>query len=230
MPKSPLANEVCTMHTYGMAMGKRLAATAEALRSADVSTSEGFAAAVERGMTDLGLVDGDLSKRIGISRTTVQRWRNGSSVPHQLMRPQVIGVLIRMCEQDATLVRNRGVLYTRLPGLEALPPDTDEILSGVDDGIAHPELPKPKLIRSKKHLQKIQDSRRATLGCNTRISKSALQAVRDSMAENGSTPTFRAIGIGDDLIRRALKTGSATRRVADAIESFAQKRGKHGQG
>jgi transcriptional regulator with XRE-family HTH domain len=62
------------------------------------SDDTAFANAVDRAMSVLGMLDAEVAEQIGVSRTTVNRWRNGTVVPHPVVRPHVLRVLADRCE------------------------------------------------------------------------------------------------------------------------------------
>lgn len=58
----------------------------ESLKSADLKSDEDFKTLLNKGMALLRLLDSDISKEFGVSRPTVNRWRNGANAPHPAMR------------------------------------------------------------------------------------------------------------------------------------------------
>ena len=58
----------------------------ESLKSADPRNYEQFKNLLNKGMDLLRLLDSDISKEFGVSRPTVNRWRNGANAPHPAMR------------------------------------------------------------------------------------------------------------------------------------------------
>ena len=67
----------------------------EELRGGDTRNQE-FTRLVGRTFEVLGEVDRVISEALGISRTTVLRWRVGSSIPHPLMREPVYRTLSKL--------------------------------------------------------------------------------------------------------------------------------------
>ena len=65
----------------------------ESLKSADPRSDEEFKELLNKGMALLRLLDSDISKEFGVSRPTVNRWRNGANVPHPAMQKPLFGYL-----------------------------------------------------------------------------------------------------------------------------------------
>lgn len=82
-----------------MATGKELSRLAYDLRSSDGRDAAHFAELVHRTYDAIGAVDRVISERIGISRTTVLRWRTGASIPHRLMRTSVLEKLAELVDK-----------------------------------------------------------------------------------------------------------------------------------
>ena len=68
---------------------------------------DGFGWLVDRAMDLLCLLDEDVSRQLGVSRTTVSRWRSRVVVPHPLMRPAVFRVLSAMCDDFHQVSKER---------------------------------------------------------------------------------------------------------------------------
>ncbi len=65
----------------------------ERLKSADPKNDEQFKELLSKGMALLRLLDSDISREFGVSRPTVNRWRNGANAPHPAMRRPLFGYL-----------------------------------------------------------------------------------------------------------------------------------------
>lgn len=82
-----------------MTTGKELSRLAYELRSSDGSDATQFAELVQRTYAAIGAVDRAISERLGVSRTTVLRWRNGSAIPHPFMRTSVLEQLAKLIDK-----------------------------------------------------------------------------------------------------------------------------------
>lgn len=67
----------------------------ESLKSADPKNDEQFKTLLNKGMSLLRLIDADISKEFGVSRPTVNRWRNGANAPHPAMRKPLFNYLMK---------------------------------------------------------------------------------------------------------------------------------------
>jgi hypothetical protein len=65
------------------------------LKSANLKSDEQFKTLLNRGMELLRLIDADISKEFGVSRPTVNRWRNGANAPHPAMRKPLFNYLAK---------------------------------------------------------------------------------------------------------------------------------------
>ena len=67
-----------------------------ALSSADLlGDRDRFRAVVNRGMSLLNLDDADVADKLPVSRSAVNRWKHGNSVPLPMMRKPVYKFLLR---------------------------------------------------------------------------------------------------------------------------------------
>jgi transcriptional regulator with XRE-family HTH domain len=54
-----------------------------------------FVDVVRTSMDLLSITDTDLAERFGVSRPSVNRWRNGMNAPHPAMRPRIYKELLK---------------------------------------------------------------------------------------------------------------------------------------
>ena len=65
------------------------------LDAVDVKDGLAFYDLFGRGMNLLSFLDSEISKEFGVSRPTINRWRNGRNAPHPMMRQPVYDFLIK---------------------------------------------------------------------------------------------------------------------------------------
>ena len=94
----------------------------ENLKSADPKNDEQFKVLLIKGMDLLRLLDSDISREFGVSRPTVNRWRNGANAPHPAMRKPLFRYLEKRTssliasEQRTRPQRSRRKTAQRLNG------------------------------------------------------------------------------------------------------------------
>ena len=71
-----------------------------ALNDPDKNDNALFARLVSEGMTLLNITDKDVAREFGISRPTVDRWKDGSASPHPYIRPLVFKWLKEKAKKD----------------------------------------------------------------------------------------------------------------------------------
>jgi transcriptional regulator with XRE-family HTH domain len=74
---------------------KELKKYVESLKSADLRSDDQFKDLLNKGMNLLRLLDSDISREFGVSRPTVNRWRNGANAPHPAMRKPLFEYLAK---------------------------------------------------------------------------------------------------------------------------------------
>lgn len=84
---------MCIVHTYMMSK------LIDDLRTSDGSNAIVFRNLVVAAARELGDVDRVISEKLRVSRTTVMRWKAGTSIPHPFMRPSVLRKLAELVEQ-----------------------------------------------------------------------------------------------------------------------------------
>jgi len=60
--------------------------------------SERFKEALRLGITMLGLTDSDLAHCVGVSTSTVSRWRRGVSLPYGKARLPILKMMLEKCD------------------------------------------------------------------------------------------------------------------------------------
>lgn len=83
----------------------------------DLTSDEKFRHALNESMTALELRDIDVATALSVSRTTVGRWRNGTAIPHELMRKPVYRVLVRRIQERIRSSPESSVVETAHPFL-----------------------------------------------------------------------------------------------------------------
>jgi hypothetical protein len=81
------------IEVINMATPDDLQAYIDAVKKASQTDDAAFTSIVARGMTVLRLLDSDLALPLGVSRPTVNRWKNGANAPHPAMRKHVFAWL-----------------------------------------------------------------------------------------------------------------------------------------
>lgn len=76
------------------------------LKVVDAKDSTDFYMLFSEGMTLLSLLDEDVSREFGVSRPTINRWRNGRNAPHPMMRTPVYDWLI---DRTSRLIEREGL-------------------------------------------------------------------------------------------------------------------------